>query len=68
MLSEGYPVYQKCETFYEALSVFLQDGENARFNRDVIFDRDGNTIKVRHCLSLSNSILCAFAPPGHYYS
>eukprot|EP00752_Nemacystus_decipiens_P004731 g4312.t1 len=43
--SGGYQVYDDPATFYTALSEFTEDGVNARFLADVIFDDDG-TIKI----------------------
>ncbi|CBJ26527.1 conserved unknown protein [Ectocarpus siliculosus] len=39
--SGGYPVYDDRDTFYTALSAFLEDEDNARFLEDVVFDDDG---------------------------
>ncbi|CAM9506157.1 unnamed protein product [Ectocarpus sp. 12 AP-2014] len=39
--SGGYPVYDDRDTFYTALSAFLEDEDNARFVPDVIFDDEG---------------------------
>ncbi|CAM9198844.1 unnamed protein product, partial [Ectocarpus sp. 12 AP-2014] len=39
--SGGYPVYDDRDTFYTALSAFLEDEDNARFLEDVIFNDDG---------------------------
>ena len=44
--SGGYPVYEDRDTFYTALSEFIQDGENARFQSDLVF-KDDETIEVR---------------------
>ena len=46
--SGGYQVYDDPATFYTALSEFTEDGVNARFLSDVIFDDDG-TIKASLC-------------------
>lgn len=45
--SGGYAVYEDRATFYTALSEFVEDGENARFLSDVVFNEDG-TILVSH--------------------
>ncbi|CBN79517.1 conserved unknown protein [Ectocarpus siliculosus] len=43
--SGGYVVYEDRATFYTALSAFTEDGANARFLGDVVFNDDG-TIKI----------------------
>ncbi|CAM9128130.1 unnamed protein product [Ectocarpus sp. 8 AP-2014] len=43
--SGGYVVYEDRATFYTALSAFAEDGANARFLEDVVFNDDG-TIKI----------------------
>lgn len=40
-------MYEDRATFYTALSEFVEDGENARFLSDVVFNEDG-TILVSH--------------------
>ncbi|CAN0119730.1 unnamed protein product, partial [Pylaiella littoralis] len=40
--SGGYPVYEDRATFYTALSQFTQDGDNARFESDLVYDTGGN--------------------------
>ncbi len=45
--SGGYPVYEDSATFYTAVSEFVQDGENAWFQSDVVFKDDG-TIEASH--------------------
>ncbi|CAM9835466.1 unnamed protein product [Ectocarpus sp. 12 AP-2014] len=39
--SGGYPVYDDRDTFYTALSAFLEDEDNGRFLEDVVFDDEG---------------------------
>ncbi|CAM9359667.1 unnamed protein product, partial [Ectocarpus fasciculatus] len=39
--SGGYPVYDDRNSFYTALSAFLEDEDNARFLTEVIFDDEG---------------------------
>ncbi|CAN0008284.1 unnamed protein product [Ectocarpus sp. 12 AP-2014] len=39
--SGSYPVYDDRDTFYTALSAFLEDEDNARFLADVVFDDEG---------------------------
>ncbi|CAM9170392.1 unnamed protein product, partial [Ectocarpus sp. 8 AP-2014] len=43
--SGSYPVYDDRDTFYTALSAFLEDEDNARFVPDVVFNDEG-LIKV----------------------
>lgn len=43
--SGGFPVYDDPNTFYAALSEFTQDGDNSRFESDIIYEEDG-TIAV----------------------
>lgn len=43
--SGGYTVYVDPNTFYTALSEFMEEDENAGYLSDVIFSEDG-TIKV----------------------
>eukprot|EP00903_Cladosiphon_okamuranus_P015713 g14505.t1 len=42
--SGGYPVYDDPATFYTALSEFTEDGENARFLSDLVFNDDGTIL------------------------
>lgn len=47
---DGYNVYaNNGDTFYEALSVFTGDGENARFESALSFDDNGE-IEASGCL------------------
>ena len=43
--SRGYLVYKQPDTFYTALADFLDDGSNAIFESDIIYD-DDDLIKV----------------------
>eukprot|EP00903_Cladosiphon_okamuranus_P022061 g20288.t1 len=45
--SGGYPVYDDQATFYTALSEFTEDGENARFLSDLVFNDDGTILISR---------------------
>ena len=38
---QDYPVYDDRETFYTALTAFMEDGENARFLSDIRYDDNG---------------------------
>eukprot|EP00752_Nemacystus_decipiens_P003669 g3381.t1 len=39
--SGGFPVYDDPDTFYTALSAFTQDGDNSRFESEIVYDTDG---------------------------
>lgn len=40
-------MYEDRATFYTALSAFLEDGENTRFESDVVFNDDGTILVSR---------------------
>ena len=42
--SGGYSVYDDRATFNTAVAEFVQDGENARFESDVVFNDDGTIL------------------------
>ncbi|CAM9737467.1 unnamed protein product [Ectocarpus sp. 13 AM-2016] len=54
--SAGYPVYDDRDTFYTALSAFLEDEDNARFLADVVFDDEGLIKKSRSEMFLINLV------------
>lgn len=39
--SGGYPVYEDRDTFYTALADFVVDGDNTRFQDDIVYKDDG---------------------------
>ncbi|CAN0269125.1 unnamed protein product, partial [Ascophyllum nodosum] len=50
--SGGYQVYEDRDTFYPAVGDFLEDGDNQRFQDDIVFKSDGSVEISRSWLFL----------------
>lgn len=42
-------MYDDRETFYAAVAEFVEDGDNARFDADVVFNDDGTILVSNGC-------------------
>lgn len=65
--SGGYAVYEDRQTFYTALAEFVEDGVNARFQSDLVYNDDGEieaslgttiTLKKMHIHLVSHFLPC----------